>query len=141
MAQQTGVLNGTDLEILVDLDGNLTQVARATSHTLSVSEDLRDTTSKDSGGWSENAEGLRSWTVSIEALFVYDKAENYNSFFRELEGRNSFTVRFTTEQTGDIYYEGTARITSLEAESPTEDNVTYSVEMEGSGTLYQRTVT
>jgi predicted secreted protein len=54
------VLNGTKMLLYV---GGVA-VAGATSHSLSLNMDTRESTNKDSEGWRELMESVRSWTAS-----------------------------------------------------------------------------
>ena len=60
----TGVLNGTSLVVLIGTE----VIAHATSCSLSVSSDLPDATTKDSGGWNENIAGAKSWSLTTDGL-------------------------------------------------------------------------
>lgn len=62
-----GQLNGTELGCYVA--GVL--VAYSTNATLNVNHSTRSTTSKESGGWEDNMEGLRNWDVSCDALYAW----------------------------------------------------------------------
>lgn len=127
----TGVLNGTSLFIYVN--GNA--VAHSTSHSLTLSESLRSTASKDSAGWDTVLEGQRSWSMTGEGLVALDGAYTTDDLTTLITGRTAVTLRFTTNVTGDKYWTGSARLESLDVSSPMEDNVTYSFSFKGSGAL------
>ena len=55
-------------------------------------------------------------------------------------GRSTLTVKFSTEVTGDRYWEASAYVTSLEVNAGMEDNVTYSATFELTGTITYGTV-
>lgn len=57
-------INGTAL--LVYADGEV--IAAQKSFTFGVSQSVRDATNKESGGWAEHENGMRSATVSVEGL-------------------------------------------------------------------------
>lgn len=139
----TDVINGTDLIVYVDFDGNGTKeaIALATSHSLSVNMETRDKTNKDSGGWEEHLEGLRSWTLSSDTLVAFDQGKNLDEVFDLIINRTKVELKLSTEETGDKYFQGSAYCTSDEVEAPTEDNVTMSLEFQGTGKLEKLDVT
>ena len=66
----TGLVNGTDLLLKVGTTAaNEVIVAYSTSCSLEISMDEIDQTNKESGGWKSIIGGLRSWSVSAEALY------------------------------------------------------------------------
>ncbi|HMA78192.1 MAG TPA: phage tail tube protein [Candidatus Paceibacterota bacterium] len=136
MAQTTGIMNGTDLSVYFNAtDGSETVIAHATECSISISEDARDTTTKQSSGWRELLEGLRSWSVSTSHLFAEDASNGLQEIWSELNNRAEVSLLFTNENTGDYRWNGRARIASIEKNAGTEDNVTYSVTFEGTGAL------
>ncbi len=113
-------------------------IAHSTSASFSVSQDYRDITTKDSGGFQQNAAGLRSFEITTEALQDYNSDLDFRDFFNSVGSRESVTVRFAERDTGgssDKYYEGTAFITSLSMNAGVEDNATYSVTFTGTATI------
>ena len=143
MAAQDGQLNGTELGVYVG--GTL--VAYSTNATLNVNHSTRSTTSKSSGGWEDNMEGLRNWDVSCDALYAWvDPAGNAitnktlsDLFTGYLATRTSFDLTFgsTTATAGYTKYTGTAWLTSASLTAPLEDTSTFSVSFQGSGPLVQ----
>lgn len=141
----TGVFNGTSLVVLV---GNEV-VAHATSCTLSVSADLPDATTKQSGGWAEEISGLRSWSITTDGLATAEPTgTNYTvgdlSTLITGSGRTSVTVKFTTANgstpiVGDLVWSGSAFLESLDITADMESPVTYSASFTGTGQLTQAT--
>jgi predicted secreted protein len=127
----TGVLNGTSLFLYVN--GNA--VAHSTSHSLTLSESHRSTSSKDSAGWETILEGMRSWTMTGEGFTALDGAYTTDDLTTLILNRTAVTLRFTTNTTGDKYWTGSARLESLDISSPNEDNVTWSISFKGSGAI------
>ena len=127
MAAQDGQLNGTELGVYVG--GVL--VAYSTNATLNVNHSTRSTTSKESGGWEDNMEGLRNWDVSCDALYAWlDPAGTAISnktlsdlFTGYLATRTSFDLTFgnTSATAGNTKYTGTAWLTSASLTAPLED--------------------
>lgn len=137
MAQITGVMNSTSLRVYV----GGTAIAHATDATLTFTHEPRDTTTKDSGGWRDLLEGLRSWSVSATALYADDAAYGFEDLHDTLNAtRATVTVLIGTGESGNVDYSGTAWVASLELNSPdSEDNASLSVTFEGSGALTKAT--
>ena len=143
MAATDGQINGTELRCF--LGGTL--VAYSTSATLNVNHSTRSTSSKDSGGWEENMEGMRNWDVSCDALYAWltpgAGAIGNNTlsdvFTAYIATRASLELTFgvTTSDTGDTKYVGTAWMTSASLSAPLEDTSTFSVAFQGNGVLVQ----
>lgn len=131
MAQTLGKMNATDLAIY--LDGAL--IGHATEASISISEEPRDTTTKQSGAWRELAEGLRSWSGSTSHFHAEDASVNVDDLFTKLNNRSAADILFSTEQSGDKRWSGSARITSIEVNAGVEDNVSLSISFEGTGEL------
>ena len=70
------IQNATNVAIRVGGQGVGNTIGYATSASLSVNMDLRDSTTKSSGGWQENLGGLKSWELSGDA-FVDVSADTF----------------------------------------------------------------
>lgn len=147
------VIKGSDLMLFVGGKS----IGFATSHTLSISADTKETSSKDSGGkWQTSEVGVLSWTASSENLCA-DKAEGvgYDELFAMMIARKSVTGVFALEgnstdlaenkldavKTGGWTpkakdgYTGQMLITSLEKNAPNGENATFTVQFTGVGAL------
>jgi len=141
----TSIMNSTDVVIQISEDSGTTYdiIGRATSASLSVSMETRDTTTKDSAGWQENLEGLKSWSLSGDGLVTYSITGDYDTpddLFTLLSNRTLVKVKFGSESSGEIDYTGDAYLVSYEQEAGVEENVTYSFSFTGTGTLTQASV-
>lgn len=141
----TSIMNSTDVVIQISEDSGTTYdiIGRATSASLSVSMETRDTTTKDSAGWQENLEGLKSWSLSGDGLVTYSIAGDYDTpddLFTLLSNRTLVKVKFGSATSGEIDYTGDAYLVSYEQEAGVEENVTYSFSFTGTGTLTQASV-
>jgi TP901-1 family phage major tail protein len=142
MAQTAGVMNGTDMAVYVSTtDGSEALVAHATECSISFSEDPRDITTKDSGGYRELLEGLRSFSISSSHLHAEDDTTNIDDLFTAWTSRVPVFVLFTTNNAGDKQWNCKCRVTSIEVNAGTEDNVTYSVSFEGTGAPVYEVIT
>jgi len=141
----TSIMNSTDVVIQISEDGGTTYdiIGRATSASLSVSMETRDITSKDSAGWQENLEGLKSWSLSGDGLVTYSISGDYDTpddLFTLLSNRTQVKVKFGSATSGEIDYTGDAYLVSYEQEAGVEENVTYSFGFTGTGVLTQASV-
>jgi predicted secreted protein len=133
----TGIVNGTDIGIY--LGG--TKIACATSGSISRTMSVRDATCKDSNGYSESLEGLQEWSIEGEGMFAFDAAYGVVDLNAVIDARAAVTVRFSTESSTDEYWEGSAYMTDLSADSATEESVTYSYSFQGTGALNFKALT
>jgi len=141
----TSIMNSTDVVIQISEDDGSTYdiVGRATSASLSVSMETRDTTTKDSAGWQENLEGLKNWSLSGDGLVTYSISGEYDTpddLFTLLSNRTLVKVKFGSATSGEIDYTGDAYLVSYEQEAGVEENVTYSFGFTGTGVLTQASV-
>ena len=141
----TSIMNSTDVVIQISEDSGTSYdiIGRATSASLSVSMETRETTTKDSAGWQENLEGLKSWSLSGDGLVTYSITGDYDTpddLFTLLNSRTLVKVKFGSATSGEIDYTGDAYLVSYEQEAGVEENVTYSFSFTGTGTLTQASV-
>tara|TARA_Y100001973_G_C5199922_1_gene336837 strand:+ start:2296 stop:2718 length:423 start_codon:yes stop_codon:yes gene_type:complete len=136
----TTSLNGTDFIVQVDKGAGYVTIATSTSASISMSLETRDTSAKSSAGWAEALYGQRSWTIDVEGLLNFGTG-NITELWSIYENRTVCTIKFiqTTPVTGDSYWSGTALLTSLSADAPMEDSMTYSASFQGSGVLADTT--
>lgn len=139
-----GVINGTKFGVYV----GGTKIAFATSASISINHNLRDTSTKDSGGWREQLEGQRDFEISVEGMLIFLNTDGtaitgltinelYSSY---IATRTVFEIKFSTEITGDIKWSGNALMTSISIDTPNEDSSTVSASFSGTGALTQATV-
>jgi TP901-1 family phage major tail protein len=141
----TSIMNSTDVVIQISEDDGSSYdiIGRATSASLSVSMETRDTTTKDSAGWQENLEGLKNWSLSGDGLVTYSISGEYDTpddLFTLLSNRTLVKVKFGSATSGEIDYTGDAYLVSYEQEAGVEENVTYSFGFTGTGVLTQASV-
>jgi len=133
-----GIFNGTLL--VVKIGG--VAVAHSTSCSLSVSTDLPDSTTKDSGGWAQQIQGLRSWSVSTDGLAVIESAAagvNVEDLFSSIGSRTDVALTFSTFVSGDKIWTGTAQVESLDFSGDMESPATFSASFTGTGALVMTT--
>lgn len=132
-------------------------IAYATNHSLSISADTKETSTKDSGGlWQTSEVGMLSWSCSSENLIGDPKAGiGYDELFQMMVARQPITGVFALEGNSTNYaagklnaaptagwtpkandgYTGQMIITSLEKNAPNGDNATIKVDFTGVGAL------
>ena len=141
------IINGSDLMLFVGGKS----IAFATNHSLSLSVETVETSSKDNGGkWVAKAARKISWTCNTENLYSNDgEGLSFDDLFTKMVAREPVDLVFALEknyatkadevpengwtipETG--YYKGKAIITSLECNAPNSDNATFSASFEGVG--------
>lgn len=148
-------INGSDLMLFLKGSEDTTpkSIAFATNHSLSISAETVETSSKDTGGkWVSKAPRKLSWTMSTENLYSLDgEGSTYDDLFTLMTGREEIEVVFSLEKdyatkadevptggwtpvtTGQ--YKGKVVITSLELNAPNGDNATFTASFEGVGAL------
>jgi len=129
------ILNGTIF--LLKVAG--TALADQTEGSISINMETRDITTKDSTGYRELAEGLRSGSISVSGLVDDDASGGAGgTLFTTLNARTAVALVFGFDDASDDYnYTCNGFCTSLEVSGGTEDNVTYSATFEITGAITQ----
>jgi TP901-1 family phage major tail protein len=129
------IQNATNVVLsITPTGGTLEAVAHCTSASISMNMDLRDSTTKSSGGWQENLGGLKSWELSGDAFVEVsgatgaDVLELTDTLFAGAAVQCTFGV-------SGMVYDGTALITSISIDAGVEENATYSISLTGTGEL------
>ena len=131
-------------------------IAFATSHTLEVSGETVDISTKDNGGgeWAASEMGLLSWTASSENLVGNPRSGlGYDELFEMMVAKQPIDLVFASKSVvsaaGEEYtaptdgwtakandgHKGKALITSLSLNAPNGENSTISVSFTGVGAL------
>lgn len=132
-------------------------IAFATSHTLEISLDTREISTKDNGGkWSEVEAGIISWTMSSENLVGNPgEGKGYDDLVDAMIARQPVDVVFALEGDSTDYdagkldavksggwspktgngRKGKALITSVSLNAPNGEYATMSISMTGVGEL------
>ena len=138
MASSTVIVNSTLLKIYAGAAADpSTVIANCTDASISITHDLRDITTKDSAGFRELNEGLRSYSISASALYETDAANDFQSLYDTYIGTRTIIFwKMAEDDSGGIVLSGCGYISSLELTSPgAEDNVSFSLTIEGSGEI------
>ena len=150
------VIEGGDLMVFVENES----IALATNHTMTISVDTKDKSTKDSGSkWQAFEASVLTWSIKSENLFSVDGKHGigYDVMFDYMIQRKPVTIVFSLKNVGEaenynqqmqvpgdgwspggavcINMFGQALITNLEANAPNGDNASFSVDFTGIGPL------
>lgn len=109
-----------------------TAVGGQRNATLTEESETIDITSKDSAGATESDYGLYSWSVSADGVYTPNEAA-YVALQNAMRNKTKIKVRI--RENGVDALEGLALVTSRELDAPYDGEVTYSLELTGTGTL------
>jgi len=124
--------------LVLKIDG--VPVAAEQDVELSFSREMIDVTSKDSNSNRELIVGLKSWSVSCNALVDFLATHGAHTFSNALNNGTSLTVLITDGVTGQTEFTGSAYASEFTMNSTNEDAVTWSGSLEGTGALTIQTV-
>jgi len=105
-----------------------TKVAGQRGGTFNREYDTLDSTSKDSGNFTENEYGLGSWSIEGDGLLV-ESDSGFTALEDAFDNAEKVMVRFETAAGNK--YEGSAIITDFPIEAPYDDIATYSITLTG----------
>lgn len=147
MAQSTGIINASSIRVFLGTtDDSEVVVDHVTECSISLNTDIRDITTKTSGGWREILPSLKSASLSLSGLFAEDATNNFNQLVDHQIAGEKLYVIFTntgagsTANAGDEQFDVSGYITSLEQTAGTEDNVTFSMTLEITGTVVREVI-
>lgn len=138
------IVNATDVVLKIDgaAGSTYTKVLHATSASLSISREMRDSTTKDSQAFSESLAGLVSWELSGDGFVDFDNSaaghetDELIGFMIRGAGSNTADPKVSVQfGTSGKTYSGEAFITSISLEAGVEENATYSISLQGTGAL------
>jgi TP901-1 family phage major tail protein len=130
-------MRGVDIVIMIEdtTPGTFVAVAGQRNATLSEERETIDITSKDStNGAQEFDYGAYTWSVSCDGVYVPTDTK-YQKLRDAVRNRTKVKVRINEKGTPDKTTTGDALVTSTELEAPYDGEVTYSLELQGTGTL------
>lgn len=125
-------------------------LAAATSCKLTISANVLETSSKDSGCWVSKQAAKLSWNASSDNLFTLD---DYSALVDAMISRETVSLQFSTVANANDCsgvpstgwtansdgYKGDAIITSIDMNAADNENATYTVSFEGVGALTEVT--
>lgn len=143
MACSTTIVNTSLLTLYFDTDGlgAFDKVAHSTDATISFSAETVDITSKDTSGYRDTIAGLKSWSANLTAFIDYSASFGQEELVDKWIAGECVKIRFTTNVSSDVYYEGDATITSVELNSSgAEEAASFSLTLENAGAITKGTI-
>ncbi len=148
MAQTVGLINSSNIRVFSgSAQDSEVNIDKVTECSISVTTDMRDITTKTSGGFRELLPGLKSASLSVSGFFAEDAANGYNTFAAaQLAGTKLFFLYTHVDNTGvanvgDEQFQLAGYITSLEQTAGVEDNVGFSLSVEVTGAVVREVIT
>ena len=136
-----GAING-DLFILTK--GGI-EVAHTTDATLTLDQNLIDSTTKSSNRNETHVRGNRSYTLSASGIIFFGASEGFYELATGILAGTSATFRISpytdytdasgSASSGDYYYQGTFDISSLTLETANNEVASYSMDAKVTGSL------
>jgi len=134
------IVNATDVILKLDFDSSSTsynKLLHATSANLSISREMRDSTTKDSSGFSTSLPGLKSFEISGDGFVDIDDStdgKDVEELITEmLAAAPEVAIQFAVGPNKN--YAGKGFISSISVDAGVEENATYSITITGSGSL------
>lgn len=131
MAATAGIINGTDLLVYDTTHA----IAHSTSCSLSMSQEMRDTSTKASSGWKSVLPGNRSWQIETQGLVALDSNYNVAYLIALITNKTKVHLYWKTANADDYYYHGYAYLTSVSSDAPNQGNAGYQASFVGDGAL------
>lgn len=126
---------GTNIKCLTtDPNGTFKQIAFARSAIISMSRDMKEIASSTSGIYKEYRPLRIQWSASIDGL-LSDKQEELYSLFEAGKALDILWQDDNQNLTINFVYRGKAYIKSLVLTGNIHEMATFSVELQGTGTL------
>lgn len=135
---KTGYCNGSDM--LLYISGKA--VGHCTTHTVTLSSETKDRAVKpvatktiSSGLWKGKGVVGLSYSISAEGLCFYDETEcGYKELYALWKAGKSVEVKCMERESSEKpYLVGNCVITSLERESPAQDDESYKISLDNDG--------
>lgn len=127
-------MRGVDILIMVEsktTPGTFVAVAGQRGGKFSEKAETIDVTNKMSGGFVENDYGLGSWEISCDGIHVLGNAQ-LGQLRDAMRNKEQVKCRWVESGASQIE-EGFALVTSREIDAPYDAEVTYSVDLTGTG--------
>jgi len=135
--QTVGILNGTNIKLFI----NGTAITGITENNLALAINMREATTKDSGGKEEVLPGVSSATIGVGFFVAEDAAFPYNDLFDKYVDKGIIAFKYSNENVGDTRYKGNAFLESLDRDDPLEDNVSASATLHVTAGVSKETIT
>lgn len=144
-------INGKDIMLFFKLNGTIKSIAMSTSHTLNLTSDEEEVSSKDSGIWGDQEVTKLRWAATSDNFVDgIDTDDAYGLLFEAWRTRQKIDVVLsipTNITDGAVPeggwlppsvgggYKGKATIASLNMTAPNGQKATYQLSLTGAGEL------
>jgi predicted secreted protein len=120
---------------LFDIDQN--PIAYCKNSAIKINRALSDITTKDSEGWLDFLNGIKSWSIDFDGLVSYDNDSFSTSYFiSKFNNSEPFFIQFGVIQDNFIHtFFGEVAIENIDIEADNGELVTYSGSLKGIGKL------
>jgi len=129
------ILNGTLVKVIC---GGVT-MALGTSAGFKATMATRETTNKDSLGWSEFQESKMSGTIDFKGFHDESGAYNFSDMFSTLTARTLVTLKFGPTTVGTKYYTAEGYATDVNMTGDVEGNTEISCNFQLTGAITEAT--
>ena len=138
MAETTGIINGSNLKVTLAAVGQSEiLVNNLTDCSISTNVDMRDTTTKSNAGYKALLPGMMEATLSFSGMFANDATHGFHELFDFQNAKTKLDVKLTqiigsgsTPNAGDMEFEAKGFITALDLTGGTEDNATFTCQVQ-----------
>ena len=136
-----GIVNTKLLKLqYADAPNTPVTVTCLTNAELSISNEMFDTTCKDSGQFKEVIPGQTSGTLSGEAFVAYDSANGHDEVATDVLSQAKLEWVFGTGVSGDTKFSGQGYFSSFSVSSPGQnEGASFSFEVTCTGTITKGT--
>ena len=135
MAFPNRIVEGGD--ILLSVNG--VDIGCATTHSIEINTETRDTSCKGSGNWGSMDYSRFNWSGSADVLFNLDESgvyTRYKDIYNLMLAKEIITISSKYTIGSDTFEQtGQAIVTSLPLNAPDKENATFSISFEGVGAL------
>ena len=137
MAETTTKINANDF--LVYADG--VAVGHSQDFSLNTTQDIVDSTTKDSSKWKEHIRGDRGWEASGSGLVVPSSAMNATEMIDYILNASNVTIRASNSNAGDIEWRGAASVASSNLTASQNSPLAFDFALTGNGALTKVVIT
>jgi predicted secreted protein len=143
----SGKINGSLIGLYrVGAGPTYTKIANGRAAGVDISIDMIEVTEKDSGGFKEYIAGEKGGTFQFEGLVEYDtsvstQGDSFKDLMTSALAGTAFTIRWSSQSSGDEYFESSVLISNFSASAPNNAEATFSCTMQMTGTITLGNVT
>jgi len=105
-------------------------IGHSKSTTFSLNLDLQDSTTKDSGGFTDYLPSITSGTISVEGLTAYDDSLNFDQFSSYVITRAKQLYYFKELTNPELIFRGEGFVTSCDETSDHESVTSFNIEIQ-----------